>query len=222
MPRAIGFDVYGTLVDPIAMQGELRALAGPQAGELARLWREKQIEYSFRRGLMRDYVDFEVCTAQALAHAAALLGIDLAGAERDRLLEAYRRLEHFPEVPAALEALRRRGHRLFAFSNGTPSGVRAVLGHAGVLGLLEDVVSVDAVRSYKPDPAVYALLAERAGCPMHETWLVSSNGWDVIGAKTAGLRAAWVRRSEAARLDPWGIEPDCMVADLAGLEEALA
>ncbi len=221
MPQAIGFDVYGTLVDPIAVQHALDPVAGSGAEALARLWREKQVEYSFRRGLMRDYVDFDVCTAQALEHAAALLGIRIAPQERERLLQAYRRLEQFPEAVAALEALRRRGHRLFAFSNGTPEGVRAVLGHAGVLPLLEDVISVDEVRSFKPDPDVYALLARRAGRPMAETWLVSCNGWDVIGAKRAGLRAAWVKRSAAGLLDPWGVEPDLVVPELRALAEAL-
>jgi 2-haloacid dehalogenase len=84
------------------------------------------------------------------------------------------------------------------------------------------VVSVDDLRTFKPDPRVYAYLSERLGRPAGETWLVSNNPWDVIGAKSAGLRAAWVRRKPDAVLDPWDIEPDLVAVDLLDLAGQLA
>lgn len=211
---ALGFDVYGTLVDPLALAEPLRALVGEQAVRFAGLWRIKQLEYSFRRGLMRRYVDFDICTEQALRYTQQTLHCDLPESDQGRLLEAYLYLPVFPEVVASLAALKAQGHRLVAFSNGVETSIRALLANAGVLPYLEDVVSVDDLRTFKPDPEVYAYLARRTGRVPAETWLVSSNAWDVIGAKAAGLRAAWVKRQSDAVFDPWDVEPDVVVSRL--------
>ncbi|MHB8644700.1 MAG: haloacid dehalogenase type II [Thermomicrobiales bacterium] len=212
---AIGFDVYGTLVDPLEMERHLRALVGGQAGPFAARWREKQLEYTFRRGLMRQYASFDVCTDQALQYVIAALGVDVSAADQMRLLEQYRRLQAFPDALPAIARLKAAGHTVVTFSNGVEATVRALLDHAGILPYLDDVISVDDLRTFKPDPAVYAYLARRANRPVAETWLVSGNPFDVIGAKAAGLRAAWIRRNPEAIFDPWGIEPDRIVADLA-------
>ena len=219
---ALGFDVYGTLVDPLAMAEPLRALVGEQADRFAELWRSKQLEYSFRRGLMRRYVDFDVCTQQALRFTQQALRCELPESDRDRLLEAYLYLPLFPEVAASLTALKAQGHRLVAFSNGVEASIRALLANAGVLPYLEDVVSVDDLRTFKPDPAVYEYLVRRTGRASAETWLVSSNAWDVIGAKAAGLRAAWVKRQPGAVFDPWEVEPDVVVSGLDELASGFA
>ena len=216
---ALGFDVYGTLVDPLAMAEPLRALVGEQADRFADLWRSKQLEYSFRRGLMRRYVDFDVCTRQALRFTQQTLRCELPESDRDRLLEAYLYLPLFPEVAASLTALKAQGHRLVAFSNGVEASIRALLANAGVLPYLEDVVSVDDLRTFKPDPAVYEYLVRRTGRAPAETWLVSSNAWDVIGAKATGLRAVWVKRHVETVFDPWEVEPDLVVS---GLDELAA
>lgn len=211
---ALGFDVYGTLVDPLALAEPLRALVGEQAVPFAALWRTKQLEYSFRRGLMRRYVDFDVCTRQALLYTQQALGCQLPESDQDRLLEAYLYLPMFAEVAVALDALKTQGHQRIAFSNGVETSIRALLMNADVLPLLEDVVSVDDLRTFKPNPEVYAYLARRAQRAPSETWLVSSNAWDVIGAKAAGLRAAWVKRQPDTVFDPWEVEPDVVVSRL--------
>jgi 2-haloacid dehalogenase len=216
---ALGFDVYGTLVDPLAMAEPLRALVGEQADRFAELWRSKQLEYSFRRGLMRRYADFDACTRQALRFTQQTLRCELPESDRDRLLEAYLYLPLFPEVAASLTALKAQGHRLVAFSNGVEASIRALLANAGVLPYLEDVVSVDDLRTFKPDPAVYEYLVRRTGRAPAETWLVSSNAWDVIGAKATGLRAVWVKRHVETVFDPWEVEPDLVVS---GLDELAA
>ncbi|MBL8258353.1 MAG: haloacid dehalogenase type II [Candidatus Competibacteraceae bacterium] len=208
---SLGFDVYGTLVEPLALAEPLRALVGEQAVQFAGLWRTKQLEYSFRRGLMRRYVDFDVCTQQALQYAQKALKCELPESDQARLLDAYLHLPAFSEVAGALKALKVQGHRLVAFSNGVEGSIRSLLGNVRLLSHLEDVVSVDDLRTFKPDPEVYAYLARRTGRPLAETWLVSSNAWDVIGAKMTGLRAVWVKRQADALFDPWDVEPDLIV-----------
>ncbi len=217
MPEALGFDIYGTLVDPLDMNEHLRGLVGEKADRFSELWREKQIEYTWRRGLMREYADFGVCTRQALAFAALSLDVELSADDRERLVEEYQNLRPFPDVVPGLERLRSEGHTLVAFSNGVEQTARELLGRGGVLDHLEAVVSVDDLGTFKPDPEVYGYLARRLDRPVEETWLVSSNAWDVIGAKSAGLRAAWVRRRPDAVFDPWDIEPDLVVENLEQL-----
>ena len=222
MPLAIGFDIYGTLVDPLEMNEHLRAMAGDLADRFSELWREKQVEYAFRRGLMGRYEDFGVCTRQALRYAIEALNVELSEEDQERLMAGYQRLVAFPDVAAGLERLQSQGHQLAAFSNGVEATVRSLLDHAGILPLLDMVVSVDDLQTFKPDPKVYAYLAERLGRSTGETLLVSSNPWDIIGAKSAGLRAAWVRRKPDAVFDPWGVEPDLIAGDLSELAERLA
>ena len=148
---------------PVGPGRTLQALVGEQAIRFAELWRTKQLEYSFRRGLMQRYVDFDACTRQALLYTQQALRCDLPESDQGRLLEAYLYLPTFPEVTAALTALKAQDHRLMAFTNGVEVSIRALLNNAGVLPYLEDVVSVDDLRTFKPDPAVYAYLARRAG-----------------------------------------------------------
>ena len=201
-------------MDPLALAEPLQALVGEQAVQFASLWRTKQLEYSFRRGLMRRYVDFDICTRQALRYTQQALRCELPESDQGRLLEAYLYLPVFPEVVASLAALKIQGHRLMAFSNGVEASIRALLANAGVLPHLEDVVSVDDLHTFKPDPEVYAYLARRTGRAPAETWLVSSNAWDVIGAKAVGLRAVWVKRQPDTVFDPWEVEPDVVVSRL--------
>lgn len=215
----IAFDVYGTLVDPLGMRERLAAVVGTErAGAAAGLWRATQLEYAFRRAAMGAYVDFDVVTRQALAFACRRLGVELPPALETELLARYRQLPPYDDVLSGLAALRGE-RRLVAFSNGTAAAVRAVLDRAGILPLLDDVVSVDEVRSFKPDPIVYRHLVARGGASAERTWLVSSNGWDVIGAKHAGLRAIWLARDPAAVLDPWEIAPDLRVNRLDAIAE---
>jgi len=218
---ALGFDVYGTLVDPLAISAELRRFVGDDADRVAQLWRTKQLEYTWRRSLMGIYAPFSVCTAQALDFATRSLGHQLAPGVSASLIEMYRRLPAFPEAAGGLDRIRGAGHRMVAFSNGEADMVHAVLANAALSPMLEDIVSVDEVKIYKPAPSVYGHLAARMGTALKDTWLVSSNPFDVIGAKAAGLRAAWVRRNPRAILDPWEIEPDLIVSDLNELSERL-
>lgn len=222
MTYAIGFDVYGTLVDPLELNKHLRPLVGDQADKFAELWREKQLEYAFRRGLMKQYADFGTCTKQALLFTQQTLKTNLSAADQQQLLDEYQNLRAFADVALGLAALKEQGHALVAFSNGIAAKVRALLEKSGVAQHLDDVLSVDELKTFKPDPAVYDYLARRVARPKNETWLVSSNPWDVIGAKSAGLKAAWIKRKPDKIFDPWGIDPDVTVSNLEKLAEQLA
>jgi len=218
----IAFDVYGTLVDPAGMVVHLAGPFGGRATTAALLWREKQLEFTFRRALMGCYADFDVCTAQALSYVAAQLGVDLDAATRAGLLEAYLRLPCFSDVRPALETLRGAGHSLVALSNGTEHSVRALLTHAGIVSYFAHILSADTVGTFKPDPAVYAQLEPFADAADRSAWLVSANPFDVIGAKGCGLRAVWVRRDPQKIFDPWEFSPDVIVGGLDELPGRLA
>jgi 2-haloacid dehalogenase len=217
----IALDVYGTLVDPAGMALRLGGSFGARAQAAAQLWREKQLEYTFRRALMRKYVDFDLCTRQALRYVSASLGINLDESEEHALLEAYLHLPAFSDVPDGLATLKRTGYRLVALTNGTPRSARSVLENAGISGYLEDVLSVDPIATFKPDPAVYALLQKLTAGLAEPAWLVSANPFDVIGAKSAGLSAVWLRRDPQRIFDPWEFAPDLVVGNLEELCQRL-
>ena len=221
MPTVLGFDVYGTLVDPFGMERQLVALFGDRGRATCALWRQKQLEYSFRRGLMRCYEDFDACTRRALEFAAEVYNVELSDAAQQQLLTDYLRLPAFPDVVPALETLRESGCRLLAFSNGVENSLRTLLDKAGLLSYFEAVVSVDHIKTFKPNPDVYAYLMSRGGRSRAETWLVSANPFDVIGAKAAHLRAAWIRRNSDDPFDPWEFEPDVVVGNLMELSTGL-
>lgn len=215
----LAIDVYGTLIDPFSMETHLRAAFGEKAQEASELWRAKQLEYSFRRALMKKYVTFGACTAQALAYVAEHFGIVLSETAQKSLLQRYGQLPAYPEAAAALEELAARDLELIAFSNGTESAVRGVLEHAGLLSRFRKIVSVDAVRTFKPDPAVYEHLVTETQAPRESLWVISSNTFDAIGAKACGLCAAWVRRDPKRVFDPWEYQPDLIVHDLMELKD---
>ena len=221
MAITLAFDVYGTLIDTSGVITTLENYAGDQARAFSGLWRDKQLEYSFRRGLMQNYQDFAVCTKNALDYACSFFRIEISQSDKDKLMARYRTLPAFPDVKEALETLRSNGFNMFAFSNGLAGDVAGLLKHADIERYFADVVSVDEIRSFKPDPAVYHHFLRRAKTTGNKAWLISGNPFDVIGAVSAGMRAAWVRRSSDMIFDPWEIEPTITVTDLKELKGAI-
>ncbi len=141
MRSAIAFDVYGTLVNPLAIADDLKSMVGDQAARFAELWRSKQLEYSFRRALMRAYRPFSVCTWEALLFTEKALGIVLSEEARTSLIGRYNHLPAFPDAARGLTSIKSAGHFLAAFSNGETNAVRSVLANAGLLTFIDDVVS---------------------------------------------------------------------------------
>ena len=213
----LAFDVYGTLIDPFHMEEHLRRAFGEKAKEASELWRSKQIEYSFRRALMKKYRTFDACTAQALRFVSAQFGISLSEESQEKLLSQYQLLPAYPDVAGALDEFAAQGFIIAACSNGTEDAVRGLLDHAGVLPRFRKIVSVDPIRTFKPDPAVYERLVGELRVRREMVWLISSNPFDVIGAKACGLHTAWVQRDPKRIFDPWEFEPDLVVHGLAEL-----
>ncbi len=220
--KTIAFDIYGTLIDTHGLIGMLRCHAGENASRFSQLWRQKQLEYSFRRGLMRQYLDFGVCTAQALHYACLAFGVSLTENETSTLLNAYRALPIFEDVAEGLGNARDAGFRLYAFSNGKASDIRQLLDHADISRYFIDIISVDEVQSFKPDPLVYRHFLEKAAVKAENAWMVSANPFDVIGAVSAGMKSAWVQRSPEVIMDPWEIGPTVVIHRLSELESAIS
>jgi 2-haloacid dehalogenase len=178
---------------------------------LSATWRQKQLEYTWLRSLMGRYEDFWSVTAAALRYAVRRLGLTATDAQLASLMDAYLSLAAFPEVTSALERLRGRPRAIL--SNGSPRMLEAAVRASGLGPALEHVISVDAVRTYKPSPEVYALGPTTLGIPAAELLFVSSNAWDVAGAKAFGYRVAWCNRT-GAPAEELGVGPDDTVSRL--------
>jgi 2-haloacid dehalogenase len=221
MAPTLALDIYGTLIDPLAVKTALVAHVGDDAGAFAETWRTKQLEYSFRRGLMGAYRDFSHVTRAALDFACETHGVELSEHEKNALMTHYRALDAFPDVAPALAMLQQQGVALHAFSNGVADDIAALLDNAGLDDRISSIVSADEVQTFKPDPRFYAHFLERTGAGAAATWLVSSNPFDVIGAAACGWRTAWVKRNPKAVFDPWDHVPTATVSDLTELPALL-
>jgi len=221
MRVALAFDIYGTLIDPHGVVDELSKHVGDRAQEFSNIWRDKQLEYTWRRALMQRYQNFPVCTRQALDYTDTLLQTGLDESAKAALMQVYRVLPAYNDVPASLQALEDADFRLFGFSNGVEEAIIGLLEHAGIDQYFEGVVSVDALQTFKPDPQVYHHFIEVADTVPENCWLVSSNGFDVIGAVSAGMKAAWLRRSQSVVFDPWGVEPTLVMHSLDELQQRI-
>jgi 2-haloacid dehalogenase len=188
------FDAYGTLFDVHAAIARHRAEAGADAERFSELWRTKQLEYSWTLTLAGQYVDFWTLTEHALDYAFARVP-SVTRALRSRLLDAYLKLDPFPDAASTLAQLKSRGVRLAILSNGSPRMLDAATAASGIGGLLDAAFSVDAVRAYKPRREVYALVTEGLNVAAQEVVFVSSNRWDIMGAASFGFRPVWINRS---------------------------
>ncbi|MBU1284128.1 MAG: haloacid dehalogenase type II [Gammaproteobacteria bacterium] len=221
MNSAVAFDIYGTLIDTQAVLTRLGELVGDKAPAVSQLWRQKQLEYSFRRGLMGDYCDFSVCTRQALLFACQQHQVAISTAAVEQAMLAYAELAAFSDVPAGLAVLQQQGIPLYAFSNGSRAAVQLLLDRAEIAQYFAAVVSVEDVQSFKPDPKVYAHLAHACGLPASQVRLVSSNPFDILGAAHAGLRTAWLRRDPQAIFDPWEVQPELTLENFSDVTSLL-
>ena len=218
MSLTLAFDVYGTLIDTHGVVSRLQSFIGDKALPFSQAWRDKQLEYSFRRALMELYEDFSVCTRQALDYTCALYQVDFTEEQRATLLSDYRTLPAFDDVENSLLQLQQAGHALYAFSNGSADAVETLLLTAGIRGFFQGVVSADDIRSFKPNPAVYEHFLNKSKASANDAWLISSNPFDVLGAMNTKMNAAWVQRSQAAVFDPWGVESTIIINDLSELK----
>ena len=213
--RAVIFDAYGTLFDVHSAVGRHAERIGPEAARLSGIWRAKQLEYSWVLSLAGRYETFWMLTEQALDYAFAKFpGVDRS--IRPLLLEAYRRLEAYPEVPSVLRALRSKGLRTGILSNGDPGMLNDAVASAGLAGDLDVVLSVDAIGVFKTSPIAYDLVLKDLSLDADEIVFVSSNRWDIAGAAAFGFHPVWVNRHDLPDEYP-ALPPEAVIADLADL-----
>jgi 2-haloacid dehalogenase len=219
---AVVFDAYGTLLDVHSAMARHAARLGPDWQLLSGEWRAKQLEYTWVRTLAgaAHHRDFARLTDEALAFVAERHGIADAALLAD-LSAAYRQLEAYPEVPGVLQELRAGGRATAILSNGEPHMLSEGVAAAGLTALLDDVLSVESVGVFKPDPRVYRLATDRFAVPPSRIAFVSSNAWDAFGALGFGFRVAWINR--AGQPDEYGLRGRASeLHDLSALPALLA
>ncbi|MDU6668075.1 MAG: haloacid dehalogenase type II, partial [Bradyrhizobium sp.] len=238
--KAVVFDAYGTLYD-IQSVAAVTEQAFPGHGDIiTQIWRIKQLEYTWLRSLMQRYEDFAVVTRDSLIYTLRILGLPADAATLDRIIAKYLDLDPYPDARAALAAM--KPHRLATLSNGSPAMLGALVKASGFDTLLDAVISVDARQIFKPSPEAYALIEQTLGLAPSDVLFVSSNPWDVCGAKAFGLSVAWIERvtpqamaaaciktelvapltlfkALRTQMDELGFAPDYRIAALSDLPE---
>ena len=214
------FDAYGTLFDVNAAARTAASEPGAEDWaehwpQIAALWRQKQLEYTWLRATAVRHTDFWQVTQDGLDYALEAVGVPDAPL-RQRLLDLYFELEAYREVPVMLNTLKAAGLRTGILSNGAPEMLNAAIRSAGLGQKLDAVLSVEDVGVFKPARRVYDLVGDRFGCAPGEVLFVSSNGWDAAAASGYGFVTAWVHRMRAPRERLWA-EPDYEMNDLSGI-----
>ncbi|MCY0149734.1 haloacid dehalogenase type II [Hoeflea sp. G2-23] len=205
------FDAYGTLFDVHAAVRRHAAAVGPDGQLLSEIWRAKQLEYSWTRSLMGQWRDFWALTEEALDHAFARVP-SADKSLRAELLDAYFKLDCYPEVPAVLKTLKATGARVAILSNGSTEMLASAVKNAALDSVIDDVFSVDALQTFKTDPSVYDMVTTAYRLYPDAVSFQSSNRWDVAGATKFGFRTIWINRTqmpdEYLDLSPSLILPD--------------
>ena len=194
------FDVYGTLLDVDAAAREAARERGMETlaakwPELAAAWRARQLSYTWLRTTMQRYADFWVVTEGALDVTLSEMGLDGDTALRARLLSLYTTLSAYDEVPAVLSEMAKDDQGMAVLSNGSPKMLEMALDAAGIASRFDRVLSVDALKRYKPDPLVYQMATDAFDCAPADVVFFSSNNWDISGAGAFGFTTIWVNRA---------------------------
>jgi 2-haloacid dehalogenase len=241
--KAIVFDAYGTLYD-IQSAASITDGAFPGYGELiTQIWRIKQLEYTWLRSLMRRYVDFSVITRDSLAYTLRILGLTYDERIFELIMDKYVHLDLYPDARPTLLSL--NGYKRAILSNGSTDMLTTLVRNTGLDSILDATISIDAKQIFKPSPDAYSLIEPRLNVTPADVLFVSSNPWDAIGAKAAGLKVAWIERvtpegmAEACQkpdfiapltmfralrmqMDELGLEPDYKVNGLSALPGILS
>ncbi|HKO94805.1 MAG TPA: haloacid dehalogenase type II [Polyangiaceae bacterium] len=214
--RAICFDLF-TLFDPRSVQAVAETLVPGRAAALCESWRTRQFQYAFLRAAAGQYADFRVVTREALDFAARSCALTLSEAKAEALVEAYSKLEPWPDSRERLLGWKHAGLRLAPLANYSPRMLSGLLAHAGLEDLFDAQISTDAARTFKPDPRAYALGASALGLPREQIAFAAFGGWDAAGARWFGYPTFWVNRL-AVPAEQLGPGPDASGPTLAELD----
>ncbi len=216
--HAIVFDLYGTLYDVHSVARACEDMFPEKGDQIARLWRQKQLEYTWLRSLMERYVDFEDATDDALRFTCNQLGLALDAGSLRRLSDQYLQLEPHAEMPATLRRLKDAGLALAICSNGSHRSIGQVVANSGLKWAFDQLISVEDVKVFKPHRKVYLLAEQRMGHARENLLFVSSDGWDASAATLFGFPVCWVNRSGGPP-DELGATPSVMVGDLTQMAD---
>jgi 2-haloacid dehalogenase len=193
--KGLIFDAYGTLYDVHSVYARTEELCPGKGDLITQIWRLKQLEYTWLQTSMGEYRDFELITRASLIFALNAAGVEPSDSITGPLIDKYLNLDPFPDAKAALDALKRRGgYKLAILSNGSANMLAALVKNSGLDCFLDATISVDGAGKFKPHPDCYALVEKTLGLKKDEVMFVSSNGFDVAGAKHFGFTVAWIRR----------------------------
>ena len=218
--KTVVFDAYGTLWNIQAIERAVKEASGTsRSGVVLDLWRKKQLEYAWLRTLMDRYEPFFRVTQDALDYALSASGLQVNAERRRALMESWNRPEPYAESPGVLDRLKGPFYRA-VLSNGDPAMLEAGLLHSQLSDRLDAVLSVDAVRRYKPHPAAYQWVLDALAVHRDDVVFISSNGWDVSGAAHFGFRVIWVNRAGGPQ-DVLGVDPWAAVSTLESAADKL-
>jgi 2-haloacid dehalogenase len=215
------FDMYGTLCDTGSVTDRLGSVLGVSASlvdEIDATWRRKQLAYSQQLALMQSYEPFWRVTESALEYALAQYDVDGDDETREQILDAYNHLDAHEGAEATLERLGNAGHTVTILSNGNPEMLERLADNAGLTPHLDEIISADAVQTFKPNPAVYDHAATRTNRDIGDCTLVSGNAWDIAGAGSAGMGTAWINRNRDP-VERIGEDPTYVTDSLTGVAE---
>ncbi|MCL7419134.1 MAG: haloacid dehalogenase type II, partial [Halalkalicoccus sp.] len=205
----VTFDSYSTLVDVDAAEVALEERVD-EPEPVSKLWRARSLEYTFVANAIDAYQPFYEMNRDALQYALAAHDVDLSTEEREEILAVYHELDVFDDVRDGIERLREGGYDPYVVSNGNPEMLESMVEHAEIGDLLEDTISADEVRTFKPAAELYRHAAARTGTPIDEIAHVTAGWFDVLGAKHAGMQSVWVDR-KGLPWEPFGGDPDLTI-----------
>ncbi len=203
--KALTFDAYGTVFDVHSVVTLAEEMFPGKGKELSQLWRSKQIEYMFLRTIMGRYIPHDQNTEAGLKYSMKYLKLPGGESERKALMAAYEKLSPFDDARQTLPKL--SGIKKAILSVGTQSLLSNLVGNAGIASQFDALLSVDEVKVYKPNPRTYQLAIDKFGLERHEIGFVTSNYFDVAGAKAFGFQVIWINRNSALP-DELDLPPD--------------
>ena len=213
------FDAYGTLFDVNAACRELSLDVGDKWQDLANLWRLRQVEYTWLRNSMNEYIDFWEITSGALDYAMEVLDIHDKKL-REQLLELYLKLEAYPEVKEILQKLKDKNFRTGILSNGSTQMLDSAVKNTNIEDLLDVVISVEECKIYKPSSEVYDLVEKKTDIKKDNVTFFSSNAWDMHAAANYGFKTIWVNRFDGV-LERLPGKPSAIVKTLNNIDELI-
>ena len=213
--QAYVFDAYGTLFDFHSAVREYNHIIGDRSEELSKIWREKQIQYTWLHSMMGSYSDFWIITKEALNYAMESVGINNSKMH-SQLMNLYLKLKTFHEVNHSLNSLRRKDCKIAILSNGTHQMLNEVIKNSGLDSLIDLTISIDDIEIYKPSPLVYQLVIDKLKINKSDVCFVSANNWDGAGAKSFGFYSVWVNRNRLIS-EKLPYQPDLIINSLDDL-----